>query len=143
MDDHAPLTCPSAQPDMVDARVFALVAGSADRPQLAYLKAGVNLDPATVSALGETARHALRYAARCENSGCSHHDGQRCGLGRRITQQLDAVVDALPLCQIRPSCRWYRENGREACLRCPQVVTYVPEHSGRLSQAARIAVVTV
>ena len=33
------------------------------------------------------------------------------------------VVGALPRCAIRPTCRWFRQEGREACLRCPQVAT--------------------
>jgi len=36
---------------------------------------------------------------------------------------LDPAVSALPRCAIRPRCRWFRQEGREACLRCPLVAT--------------------
>jgi hypothetical protein len=42
---------------------------------------------------------------------------------QRIVEGLAPVVNALPPCQIRPTCRWFRQEGRNACLRCPQVVT--------------------
>ena len=66
---------------------------------------------------------ALRIAARCETSRCVHFDGQRCALARKIVDELPEVVDALSACSVRSSCRWYAEQGRAACLRCPQVVT--------------------
>jgi len=36
--DEARLSCPSAQPDMQDARIFGVVAGTVAEPRLAYLK---------------------------------------------------------------------------------------------------------
>jgi hypothetical protein len=33
------------------------------------------------------------------------------------------AVDGLPPCSIRPGCMWWRQEGKNACLRCPQVVT--------------------
>jgi hypothetical protein len=49
---------------------------------------------------------------------------------------LPEVTDALPSCQIRPTCRWYAEIGRPACLRCPQVMTLVPSDQGELARVA-------
>ena len=37
--------------------------------------------------------------------------------------RFDPVVRALPRCAIRPTCRWFRQEGPAACFRCPQVVT--------------------
>ena len=46
--------------------------------------------------------------------------------GERVAHQLEPVVDTLPPCQIRSTCRWFAEQGRQVCLRCPQVITRVP-----------------
>lgn len=144
MKAPAPLSCPSAQADMKGAHVFAVVSGSATEPQVAYLKPDAEISEGLLKEVGpEVAAHAFRFSATCEENRCCHYDGRRCGLGRRISQGLDPVVDSLPVCQIRSTCRWFAENGREVCLRCPQVVTYVPESSGRLSEVALIPTLTL
>ena len=56
-------------------------------------------------------------------NGCKHFDGSDCRLVQEITAFLDPVVSSLPACDIRPTCRWFRQEGKAACLRCPQVVT--------------------
>lgn len=132
-----PLSCPSAQPDMEEARVFAIIGGTPEAPRAAYLKADAVVTPEIAGQIGGLLpTQVFRYAARCEESRCSHHDGERCALGARIAAMLPAVVDSLPSCQIRPSCRWYAEVGAEACRRCPQVVTAIPEGQAQLREVA-------
>jgi hypothetical protein len=120
----APLQCPSAQPTEPDAVVFGIVTGSAESPRIGYL---TEAQPVTepLLALAGQARpgQVFRVAAPCMGSGCKHFDGSECRLVQRITAFLDPVVSGLPSCQIRPTCRWFRQEGREACIRCPQVVT--------------------
>jgi hypothetical protein len=127
-DDGSHRDCPSAQPDMAGARIFGITAGSGGEPRVAYLKPGVRVPE---SILGQLARSTdptelFRFAASCEERHCSHFDGARCQLGERITRELEPVVDALPPCQIRATCRWFAEQGGAVCLRCPQIVTRVP-----------------
>jgi hypothetical protein len=132
-----PLSCPSAQPDMEGARVFAVVGGTADKPRAAYLKADAVITPDLARRIGDLpATSVFRYAARCEESRCVHHEGDRCALGARIAAMLEPVTDTLPSCQIRPTCRWHAEVGGEACRRCPQVVTSIPETQARLREVA-------
>ena len=139
--EHAPpreLSCPSAQPDMVDARVFGLISGPPEEPRISYLEQWVVVEVEALAALQPLApTHVFRFAARCEESRCSHHDGVRCDLGRRVVEMLEPVVEAAPLCVIRPTCRWFAEQGAEACRRCPQVVTMIPEADDALNRAAR------
>jgi hypothetical protein len=131
------LSCPSAQPDMEHARVFGVVGGTAEAPRVAYLKAEAAVTPELAERIGALEpTQVFRYAARCEESRCAHHDGDRCALGARIAAMLAPVTDSLPSCQIRPSCRWYAEVGGEACLRCPQVVTSIPESQAELHEVA-------
>ncbi|MBI2689103.1 MAG: nitrogen fixation protein [Acidobacteria bacterium] len=132
--------CPSAQPEMRDARVLGVIGGTADAPMVAYLNEPVAASE-EVLALADGARHpadVMRFAARCEESKCCHYDGKNCNLATRIVQILPAVVEALPACLIRAECRWYLQEGRAACLRCPQVVTrnYRPDED--MVRAARV-----
>jgi hypothetical protein len=122
---------------MAGARVFGVVAGTPEAPRVAYLKADAQVTPEVAERIGDlTPTQVFRFAARCEESRCAHHDGDRCALGARIAKMLAPVTDSLPSCQIRPSCRWYAEVGGEACLRCPQVVTAIPESQTRLREVA-------
>src|SRR5436305_1818361 len=47
---------------------------------------------------------------------------------RRTVAFVPPVVESLPPCRIRPSCRWFAEQGKHVCFRCPVIVTdnYVP-----------------
>lgn len=135
--DQGPLLCPSAQPDMEDAHVFGIVAGTAEAPRVAYLKQNAAVPDEVLDQLdGLNPTQVFRYSARCEESKCAQYCEGRCSLGQRIADLLPAVTDALPSCQIRHSCRWYAEIGGAACLRCPQVVTMVPAGQGELRRIA-------
>jgi hypothetical protein len=126
---------------MAEARVIGVLGGSAGAPRIAYLAQEAVIPAAEVPPTpGVDPVEAFRFAARCEDSRCAQHvqgaEGGRCGLGQRIVAQLDPVVASLPSCTIRATCRWYAEQGREACLRCPQVVTLIPRDGSRLARAA-------
>jgi hypothetical protein len=106
---------------------------------VAYLNEPVAMGEEEMAALTAPAHPAdvLRIAARCEESACKHFDGRECNLATRIVQILPAVVDTLPACLIRAECRWYLQEGRPACFRCPQVVTRNYSPSGDMALAAR------
>lgn len=140
----SPYSCPSAQPDMMEARVIGVLGGSAAEPRIAYLAQEAVIPAAEMPPTPDVDPvEAFRLAARCEDHRCAQHvvgvDGGRCGLGARIVAQLQPVVARLPPCTIRATCRWYAEQGREACLRCPQVVTLIPRDGSLLSRAAQPA----
>jgi hypothetical protein len=42
----------------------------------------------------------------------------------------------VPACNIRRDCRWFRQEGRAACQRCPQIATGNPEADERLKEFA-------
>ena len=112
---------------MARARIFGVLSDTEEGVRVAYLKPGVRVPTAMLAKLGAVEpTQVFRFAAACEEHRCSHFDGARCQLGERIARQLDPVVDSLPPCQIRVSCRWFAEQGGEVCLRCPQIVTRVP-----------------
>lgn len=131
--------CPSAQPDMPEARAIGLISGGPEAPRVAYLKADAVIDAASLPHLdGLQAAEVFRLAARCEEGRCAQYGDGRCTLARRLVDGLDPVVSRLPSCTIRDTCRWFAEQGRAACVRCPQVVTFIPRGTDRLSRVAAL-----
>ena len=130
-------TCPSAQPEMEDAVAFGVVTGTSEEPRLAYLS-----EPQPVTdellALSEPVKptEVFRFAAPCAGRACRHFDGAACRLAQRVTRLLPTVVDKLPPCRLRPRCRWWRQEGEAACLRCPMIVTEVKHPDGLLRRVA-------
>lgn len=119
-----PILCPSAQPAMREPRLLGVVTHDNGVASIAYLNEEVPVTAELLEQAGPADPNTVfRIAAHCEEKRCTHFDGRDCNLARRIVQILPAVVDALPVCLIRGTCRWYVQEGREACLRCPQVVT--------------------
>jgi hypothetical protein len=129
--------CPSAQPDMEGAVVFGVVGGSADEPLVAYLDRPEPVTPELLQ-LADPVRptEVFRFAAPCAEGGCQHFDGAECGLGHKLARSVPAAVARLPRCRLRPNCRWFHEQGRDACFRCPLVVTTNYRPSPELRQAA-------
>jgi len=104
--------------------VFGVIADAAEGPRVGYLSDHAVVDEALIESLeGVKPTEVFRFAAKCEEHRCSHFNGARCTLAQRIRAALDPVVDRLPPCSVRSTCRWYAEEGGEICLRCPQVVT--------------------
>jgi len=116
--------CPSAQADG-DIGIIIGVVGRHDGnsrvallPEAVPLQSVAHLIPDTIPAT-----EVLRLATPCAEMNCAHFSNQRCTLISRIIDGLPAVADRLSRCAIRPSCRWWRQAGAAACLRCPQIVT--------------------
>jgi hypothetical protein len=116
--------CPSARENSPDSVIFGIAAGTVEEPRVAYLP---EIQPVTdeLLALAEpvTPTEVFRFAASCAEHKCAHFDGVNCRLAQRIVQGLPEVTDTLPACRVRQSCRWWLQEGKAACFRCPQVVT--------------------
>jgi hypothetical protein len=116
--------CPSAQPNMENSVAFGMITGSVNSPRLSYLS---KPRPVTREMLAFAApakpTEVFRFAATCEEKKCQHFDGVNCGLAQRIVELMPAVEENLPPCRIRSSCRWWQQEGKAACMRCPQVTT--------------------
>jgi hypothetical protein len=134
---EAHLMCPSAQPEMEGSRVLGVVGGTPEAPEIAYLNQYL---PVTEEVIAMThpakPTQVMRFAAPCQEKACCHFDGANCNLVTRIVQILPAVTEALPPCLIRPTCRWYQQEGRSACQRCPQIVTQIDNPDDRMRMAA-------
>jgi len=117
------IQCPSAMEDNEDALVFGVVGGTAERPQVAYLTAPQPLTQEIRQLCSPaTPAEVLRIATPCVRYRCIHFEAENCTLAQRIIRILPPVVDQIPACKLRPDCRWWVQEGKAACLRCPQVV---------------------
>jgi hypothetical protein len=128
-----------AQPDWADARVFAVVAGTPERPEAAYLHQAQAVDDRLLALAGPLApAEVFRFAAPCANGSCQHFDapGQSCRLAAKTVQLAPVVVHQLPRCGWRSDCRWWQQEGASACQRCPQVVTVNYSPSAAMRAAA-------
>jgi hypothetical protein len=134
------LLCPSSQAGVEGASVLGVVQQTATGVEVAYLD---EMLPATPEVLASAAplqpTQVFRLAAKCQTSRCPHFDGVNCGLATRIVQLLPKVVDTLPPCQIRPECRWFRQEGTAACRRCPQISTVNYNPSETMQNVVKLA----
>ena len=119
-----PPLCPSAQPRMAGAVVFGVVGGTADQPEVAYLSETVPVTDALLALSGPVNPDEIfRFGAPCAGDGCMHFDGCDCRLAKKLVQLVPVASESLPACSLRPGCRWGRQEGRAACMLCPQGVT--------------------
>jgi hypothetical protein len=132
----SPILCPSATSIGPDAILFGVLTGSgADGFQVGYLTEVLPATPELVAAAAPAKpTEVFRTASACMERGCKHYDRADCQLANRIAALLAPVVVALPRCAIRSRCRWFRQEGRETCLRCPQVATE-PHNANELQLA--------
>lgn len=71
----------------------------------------------------------FRFTNKCVESGCSQWNGKACGVIENLVTHLDAlpVRSELPACAIRTNCRWYQQQGANACKVCIFVITEITE----------------
>lgn len=116
--------CPSAQPEMEASVVIGVLGGTAEEPRLAYLKQPRPVTDEVLALSGPVKpTEVFRFAAPCAENACQHYDGANCNLAKRTVNMLPTGVDKIPPCRIRPRCRWWRQEGVAACMRCPLIVT--------------------
>ena len=133
------LLCPSAQPQLRGSVVFASIENQSPGQGVAFLRSSFPVSEGTMLALAGGMLHAnqmFRFAAPCEQAGCTNWSGTRCRVAERLVQILPVASIELPACVIRPDCRWFAQEGKSACMRCPQVVTNSAGFEAALNQAA-------
>jgi hypothetical protein len=135
------LMCPSADSEMDNSVIFGIVTGTPSQPELVHLSQ-VKSIPAELLQLESPVKptEIFRIAANCIEGDCQHFDGSQCRLIDRIVDNLPTVTDKLVPCPIRANCRWWHQQGKAACWRCPQVVRDNYHVSDRLLQAIDPAV---
>ncbi|WP_375444061.1 hypothetical protein [uncultured Fibrella sp.] len=71
------------------------------------------------------AEERFRFVNKCVEKGCAKWGAGGCSVVAGALKRIQAAQEAiLPSCGIRPSCRWFMQEGAAACHVCPQV-TYL------------------
>ncbi len=120
-------TCPSGPPE-----IGSVLLGIVTAPgEIAYVTPHPPVTQGLLERLGRNGapiENRVRFACRCAESGCVQWEGDanagRCGL---IDHALEALAisdgpERLPHCGIRHTCRWFAQQGRNACAACPEVI---------------------
>jgi hypothetical protein len=127
-------TCPSAQADE-DAIVMGVVgrrhgaAAASMLPRQLPLEAIAHLLPPSVPVTD-----MVRLGAPCAERRCGHFADGCCGLAARIVAELPEMAEVSP-CSLRPSCRWWRQEGAAVCRRCAQITDEPARMSELLGRA--------
>ncbi len=118
-----PLLCPSGDVDMPKSKIFGIIGGTVETPELVYLDEVKPIPPELLTIDSPVKPSEIfRIAANCIECRCKHFDGAECRLVERIVGRLPAVVETIPDCAIRDRCRWWNQEGEAACFRCSQIV---------------------
>ncbi|WP_075835836.1 hypothetical protein [Deinococcus marmoris] len=83
---------------------------------------------------GRAPEQRFRFASPCLGNGCQQWNGSRCGVideAIALAPIQEAAV-SMPTCAIRAQCRWFKQQGVQACGVCPLVIT---DSSGTALQA--------
>ena len=132
------MSCPSAQPKQEGSVVIGVVATVDGKHHVSHLPRQVPLESVAHLIPNDIPiTEILRFAAPCVERCCAHYREDRCTLAARIVACVPASANSLSPCAIRPSCRWWRQEGPAACHRCPQIVTE-PLHPSELMREIAI-----
>lgn len=133
------VSCPSAPAYWEGSQVFGVMTGSIEQPTMAYLD---KPQPVTEELLTLAKpcqpEEVFRFSAPCAHATCVHFvaESAKCRFAEKVVRFAPVVVEQLPTCGIRSSCRWWQQEGKAACLRCPQMVTNDLIPSDEMRQAA-------
>lgn len=134
-ESDAPLLCPSSQPEIPGSRIFGVYTQAPGEPPIAYLKEAAEVTDAMLALTAPLdPTRVLRIAAPCQQEGCPHYEGRQCTLAPKVVAMLPDAVDELIPCAIRKTCRWFVQEGKAICLRCPAIATVV-DHPSSVMQA--------
>jgi hypothetical protein len=117
--------------------LFGVLETTTEGPRVGYLVESLPVTSEVLAIAGPVApTEIFRFGAPCAGRACQHFDGSSCRLAARIVELLPPVVSGLPPCRLRPDCRWWQQEGKAACLRCPQVITETYDPPEMLRRAA-------
>ncbi|UMQ40687.1 hypothetical protein MKS83_14915 [Chryseobacterium sp. Y16C] len=71
----------------------------------------------------------FRFTGKCVEKGCAQWDNEesKCSLSKKV-QELDMTKSTeLIFCPIRSQCRWFSQDGNEACFSCNEVTRNMEE----------------
>lgn len=118
-----PILCPSSR-CAEDSLLIGIVRADGT---VSFVGKPVKVDETFVTEAhrGRTPESRFRFAQPCKQKGCRQWTGQACGIVQSLVREgcTESRSEALPECGIRDSCRWFAEEGAEACRLCDLVIT--------------------
>lgn len=141
MDSHQPpasdsLLCPSyvSKPG---AKLFGI---QNSEGKIDYLQETITIDQTFVdtSRQGRPAEERFRFAGKCIEKGCHqwNDSAHQCGLVSAIIERMNSPLANAPQhCPIRNRCRWYAQQGMEACANCNDIVRNLEMHHFAVTEA--------
>ena len=118
--------CPSSRPEMKQSKIFGIITGTFENPTVKYLKEPITTpNEITTLPLPVAPTEMFRFVAPCVQKKCHHFKEGECGVAKRIVERIPSTEDKQIeiKCSIRPSCRWWKQEGWNACKKCPLIVT--------------------
>ena len=113
--------CPSA-PLYAGSKLLGVVN---ENNEVDILREPLEVNAAFVEAAnkGRVAEEKFRFVNKCVKSGCAQWTGTACSVIQRVLDTMEGALlkDELPACNIRPTCRWFAQEGSKACQVCPMV----------------------
>ena len=131
--------CPSTFPGWPDSVAFGIVTGTVEEPRWQPFEKPMPITDELLALSGPVApTEVFRFAGPCAGKACQHFAGEtgQCRLVEKTVRFVPKVQEKLPPCTIRVDCKWWRQEGREACFRCPQVASSNPANAEALRMAA-------
>lgn len=127
MAENDKIMCPSSKAQ----KGAQLLGVRQEDGKVAILPQTLMIDESFISEANKVkpAEQRFRFTNKCIESGCAQWTGSRCGVADKIVSVLAhlPIEEELPQCAIRPDCRWFRQNGVNACKICPFVITHTTE----------------
>lgn len=117
-------TCPSAAP-REGAVLLGIVKRNGDVGLLGE-RMEIDHDFIQTAQEGRELEQRFRFASPCITKGCANWSGEHCmvlDIARKLAQVQPENTGQLPACSIRPTCRWYMQEGARACHLCPKIIT--------------------
>ena len=116
--------CPSA-PYYEGSQLLGVVN---ERGGVTLVNEPMPLTPAFAKSAAEVGppEERFRFVNRCLQKGCQQWSDGACGVIKRVLDRMPTPesVASLPQCAIRPQCRWFGQEGADACKVCPEVTYF-------------------
>jgi hypothetical protein len=120
-------TCPSSSIQL-DANLLGAVN---EDGSVGFFSNPVKVDEEMIASLQKIndPETKFRFSNTCIEKGCNQWKNGACSIIKNVMQnnmELELVAN-LPNCSIRPTCRWYAQEGSSACSFCPHIITNMME----------------
>lgn len=71
----------------------------------------------------------FRFTGKCIEKGCGQWDEQelKCSLSGKVQQLIVSETAEMSFCPIRRQCRWFFQDGNEACFSCNEITRNMEE----------------